>query len=79
MINDSMCLYSPLLQTHYEILGLKQNCSSKQIRDAFVSISKKVNTFLFIEKEFDDVLQHINRCTQMLTKVTQIATSLFLS
>jgi hypothetical protein len=38
-------MYSPLLQTHYEILGLKQNCSSKQIRDAFVSISKKVNTF----------------------------------
>ncbi|XP_046441840.1 dnaJ-like protein 60 [Daphnia pulex] len=33
----------PLLQTHYEILGLKQNCSSKQIRDAFVSISKKVH------------------------------------
>lgn len=32
----------PLLQTHYEILGLQPNCSPKQIREAFVSISKKV-------------------------------------
>lgn len=33
----------PLLQTHYEVLGLPQNCSPKQIREAFVSISKKVH------------------------------------
>ncbi|XP_059350435.1 dnaJ-like protein 60 isoform X1 [Daphnia carinata] len=33
----------PLLQTHYEILGLQRNCSPKQIRDAFVAISKKVH------------------------------------
>jgi len=33
----------PLLRTHYEILGLQQNCSSKEIRDAFLGLSKKIH------------------------------------
>lgn len=33
----------PLLQTHYEILGLKQTCGVKEIREAFLNLSKKIH------------------------------------
>lgn len=33
----------PLLLTHYEVLGLPQNCTFKEIREAFVKLSKKVH------------------------------------
>jgi len=33
----------PLLRTHYEILGLQQNCSTKDIREAFLGLSKKIH------------------------------------
>lgn len=30
-------------QTHYEVLGLPNDCSAKDIKDAYIKLSKKVN------------------------------------
>jgi len=35
-------LNSPLLKTHYEVLGVVQTSSFKEIKDAFVKRSKQV-------------------------------------
>lgn len=32
-------------QSHYEVLGLRPNASKKQIRDAFIRLSKQVFIF----------------------------------
>ena len=58
-------------QTYYQILGIKQNCSQKEIRSAYLELSKKWHPDKANESnrnEYNSKFQRINEAYNVLNK-----------
>lgn len=51
-------------ETYYDILNLPKNCSEKDIRNAFINLSKKVNLQLLFKFKFQKTME--NKATLVL-------------
>lgn len=58
----------PLLQTHYEVLGLPQDCSFKEIREAFLSRSKQIHPDINKDAHCHQSFLRLNEAYHILIK-----------
>lgn len=45
-------------ETYYDILNLPKNCSEKDIRNAFINLSKKVNLLFLFKFKFQKTMKN---------------------